>query len=174
MVDSVRNSPNLGGLTVHEQKRSNVSSGQASQVASGGNAQADKSSVSIDLSLSEKVSSLAGSPPINMELVNEIRENSPFTTHIIIEVENIKQAKDAVMAGADIILLDEIEPDILQNNIKLLKSISKQKERNLIIEVSGIKPEQINNYLIEGVDLISTSSSVTKSNWIDLSMRYID
>ena len=74
MVDSVRNSPNLGGLTVHDQKRSNVSGGQASQVASGGNAQADKSSVSIDLSLSEKVSSLAGSPPINMELVNEIRE----------------------------------------------------------------------------------------------------
>ena len=30
--------------------------------------------MSIDLSLSEKVSSLAGSPPINMELVNEIRE----------------------------------------------------------------------------------------------------
>jgi len=74
MVDSVRNSPNLGGLTVHDQKRSNVSSGQASQLSENGNAQADKSSVSVDLSLSEKVSSLAGSPPINMELVNEIRE----------------------------------------------------------------------------------------------------
>ena len=74
MVDSVRNSPNLGGLTVHDQKRSNVSGGQANQVTGSGNTQADKSSVSIDLSLSEKVSSLAGSPPINMELVNEIRE----------------------------------------------------------------------------------------------------
>ena len=74
MVDSVRNSPNLGGLTVHDQKRSNVSGGQANQVPGNGNAQADKASVSIDLSLSEKVSSLAGSPPINMELVNEIRE----------------------------------------------------------------------------------------------------
>ena len=74
MVDSVRNSPNLGGLTVHDQKRSNVSGGQANQVAGSGNTQADKSSVSIDLSLSEKVSSLAGSPPINMELVHEIRE----------------------------------------------------------------------------------------------------
>ena len=74
MVASVRNSPNLGGLTVHDQKRSNVSGGQANQVPGSGNVQADKSSVSIDLSLSEKVSSLAGSPPINMELVNEIRE----------------------------------------------------------------------------------------------------
>ena len=41
MVDSVRNSPNLGGLTVHDQKSSNVSSGQASQAAGNGNAQAE-------------------------------------------------------------------------------------------------------------------------------------
>jgi flagellar biosynthesis anti-sigma factor FlgM len=69
MVDSVRNGPNLGGLTVHDQKKSNASSGQANQLPGNGNAQAEKSSVSV-----EKVSSLAGSPPINMELVNEIRE----------------------------------------------------------------------------------------------------
>ena len=74
MVDSVRNSPNLGGPTVHDQRKSSISSGQTSQLSGNENVQADKSSVSIDLSLSEKVSSLAGSPPINMELVNEIRE----------------------------------------------------------------------------------------------------
>ena len=45
---------------------------------------------------------------------------------------------------------------------------------NLIIEVSGINPRDISKYLIDGVDLISTSSSITKSNWIDLSMRYIN
>tara|TARA_Y100001933_G_scaffold114045_1_gene114074 strand:+ start:478 stop:783 length:306 start_codon:yes stop_codon:yes gene_type:complete len=74
MVDSVRNSPNIGGLTVHDQKKSSVSSGQANQLPGNGSTQTEKSSVSVDLSLSEKVSSLAGSPPINMELVNEIRE----------------------------------------------------------------------------------------------------
>ena len=74
MVDSVRNGPNIASMTVHDQKKSNASSGQANQLPGNGNAQADKASVSVDLSLSEKVSSLAGSPPINMELVNEIRE----------------------------------------------------------------------------------------------------
>ena len=74
MVDSVRNSPNLGGLSVHDQKKSSVSGGQTNQLPGNGSAQTEKSSVSVDLSLSEKVSSLAGSPPINMELVNEIRE----------------------------------------------------------------------------------------------------
>ena len=38
--------------------------------------------------------------------VKKIRLNTPFTTHIIIEVENINQAKDAILAGADSILLD--------------------------------------------------------------------
>ena len=31
MIDSVRNSPNAGGLTVHDQKKSSVSSGQANR-----------------------------------------------------------------------------------------------------------------------------------------------
>lgn len=74
MIDSVRNSPNAGGLTVHDQKKSSVSSGQANRAPDTVDVQADNSSVNLDLSLSEKVSSLAGSPPVNMGLVNDIRE----------------------------------------------------------------------------------------------------
>ena len=111
--------------------------------------------------------------------VEKIRLNSPFTTHIIIEVENMNQAKEAVLAGADSILLDEINPKLIKESIQELKNlsnqnISKKSNKNLIIEISGIDPKNIENYLIEGIDLISTSSSVTKSNWIDFSMRYIN
>ena len=106
--------------------------------------------------------------------VKNIRLNTPFTTHIIIEVENINQAKDAILAGADSILLDELEPNILRKNIDSLREIFERNSNKIIIEVSGIKPEAIDDYLIDGIDLISTSSSVTKSNWIDLSMRYIN
>ena len=42
MVDSVRNGPNLGGLTVHEQKKSHPSSGQANQLPENGNTQSDQ------------------------------------------------------------------------------------------------------------------------------------
>ena len=111
--------------------------------------------------------------------VKRIRLNSPFTTHIIIEAENIKQAKEAVLAGADSILLDELNPKLIKKAVKelrslLSKSVSTEINKNLIIEVSGINPNEISKYLIEGIDLISTSSSITKSNWIDLSMRYIN
>ena len=111
--------------------------------------------------------------------VQRIRLNTPFTTHIIIEAEDMKQAKEAVLAGADSILLDEFEPELLKKGIKELRNLSvnstnKKIAKNLIIEVSGINPKNIGKYLIDGVDLISTSSSITKSNWIDFSMRYIN
>ena len=73
MVDPVRNTANMGSLAVHDNKKSSVSSSQSNQLPESGNAKADSAAVSVDLSLSEKVSSLASSPPVDMELVNEIR-----------------------------------------------------------------------------------------------------
>ena len=110
--------------------------------------------------------------------VKKIRDNYPFTTHIIVEAENLNQAKDAVEAGADSVLLDEIEPKLIKEMIKSLRDLSnninKINRKKLIIEVSGINQDEIENYLIEGIDYISTSSAITKSKWIDFSMRYID
>ncbi len=110
--------------------------------------------------------------------VKKIRLNTPFTTHIIIEAEDMNQAKDAILAGADSILLDEFDPELLKKNVEELRKLSRNSSRtiknNLIIEVSGINPRDISKYLIDGVDLISTSSSITKSNWLDFSMRYIN
>jgi len=111
------------------------------------------------------------------EAVKKIRLNTPFTTHIIIEAENLNQAKEALMAGADSLLLDEFDQKTLKNSINELRQLSKNffhegNRKKLIIEVSGINPNEIDTYLIDGIDYISTSSSITKSNWIDLSMRY--
>tara|TARA_B100000614_G_scaffold260790_1_gene288587 strand:+ start:7215 stop:8078 length:864 start_codon:yes stop_codon:yes gene_type:complete len=111
------------------------------------------------------------------DAVKNIRLNTPFTTHIIIEAENLNQAKDALMAGADSLLLDEFDQKSLKSSINELRQLSKNissenNRKNLIIEVSGINPKEIDAYLIDGIDYISTSSSTTKSSWIDLSMRY--
>ena len=110
--------------------------------------------------------------------IKRIRSDAPFTTHIIVEAENISQAEEAILAGADSILLDEISPNILKKNINYLREVSlksnlKRNKSELIIEVSGINPDEIEKYLIKGINLISTSSSTTKSKWIDFSMRYI-
>ena len=109
--------------------------------------------------------------------VKKIRLNTPFTTHIIIEAEDMKQAKDAVLAGADSILLDEFNPELLKKSIKELRELSinnsnRTIRNDLIIEVSGINPINISNYLIDGIDLISTSSSTVSYTHLTLPTIY--
>tara|TARA_Y100001933_G_scaffold246909_1_gene279126 strand:- start:3628 stop:4491 length:864 start_codon:yes stop_codon:yes gene_type:complete len=110
--------------------------------------------------------------------INRIRIASPFTTHIIVEAESINQAKEAIIAGADSILLDEIKPEKLKESILDLRNLATNQNRfnnnkRLLIEISGIDPNKIEDYLIDGIDFISTSAATTKSSWSDFSMRYI-
>jgi nicotinate-nucleotide pyrophosphorylase (carboxylating) len=42
----------------------------------------------------------------------------------------------------------------------------------VVLEASGIAPEQLQAYAATGIDLISTSAPVTRSAWLDLSMRF--
>ena len=75
MVDTVRNSPNTGSATVQDQKKSRVSQAETSQTSAADKGAAVSSqSVSVDLSVSEKVKSRSSEPPVNIEVVNEIRQ----------------------------------------------------------------------------------------------------
>ena len=42
----------------------------------------------------------------------------------------------------------------------------------VVLEASGIQPEQLQAYAATGIDLISTSAPVTRSRWLDFSMRF--
>lgn len=42
----------------------------------------------------------------------------------------------------------------------------------LVLEASGVAPDQLAAVAASGVDLISTSAPVTRSAWLDLSMRF--
>ena len=42
----------------------------------------------------------------------------------------------------------------------------------VVLEASGIQPEQLQAFAATGIDLISTSAPVTRSRWLDLSMRF--
>ena len=79
--------------------------------------------------------------------VKKIRLNSPFTTHIIIEAENIEQAKEAVLAGADSVLLDELSPEIIKKNVQELRDLSMnslKKEVNKYLEIFKDHPYVFN------------------------------
>jgi len=107
-----------------------------------------------------------------VKLLNDVRSRVSFTKKIEIEVENINDVLIAVKNKADIIMLDNMNPDKVQDAINLLKQ---EKLRNqAIIEVSGnITQENIVDYLISEPDVISTSVLTQKpTEFVDYSLRF--
>ncbi len=106
-----------------------------------------------------------------------LKNTIPWTKKIIVEAETPSQAKEAVEAGADGILLDEMSIQTIEKLVPELRQLSKTNNskyvsQNIVIEVSGINPNNLSDYVFTGIDLISTSAPMTKSKWIDFSMRF--
>src|SRR5512136_2871573 len=96
------------------------------------------------------------------EALKRARRGS-FTKKIEIEVENPKDARTALVNGADIIMLDNFKPKALQKLSKELKS----KRPDVMIEASGgIRPENVRKFA-PGADIISLG-------WLTHSVKSID
>ena len=111
------------------------------------------------------------------ESIKVLKQTLPWTKKIIVEAETPTQAKEAVMAGADGVLLDEMSIQTIKKLVPELRQLSqtshvKNVSRNIVIEVSGVDPNNLSDYMSTGIDLISTSAPITKSKWIDFSMRF--
>jgi len=98
-----------------------------------------------------------------------VREQAPWPTAVIVEAETEAQALEAVQAGVNGVLLDEFSPEQLTQLVPRLRDCSTGV---VVLEASGIQPEQLQAYAATGIDLISTSAPVTRSRWLDLSMRF--
>ena len=99
-----------------------------------------------------------------------VRANGPWPARVIVEAETAAEAAAAVQAGADGVLLDEVPPAQLRQLVPELRSLA--GGRQLVLEASGVQPEQLRDYASSGIDLISTSAPITRSPWLDLSMRF--
>lgn len=105
------------------------------------------------------------------ELLRNTRLKVSFTKKIEIEVEKVEDALTAVKNGADIIMLDNMNPDKVQDAINLLKENNLRNQ--VIIEVSGnITHDNIVDYLISEPDIISTSILTQKpTEFVDISLK---
>jgi nicotinate-nucleotide pyrophosphorylase (carboxylating) len=98
-----------------------------------------------------------------------VRAAAPWPARVIVEAETPEQAQEAVMAGADGVLLDEFSPQALAELVPQLRQLA---PRSVVLEASGVQPDQLRAYAATGIDLISTSAPITRSSWLDLSMRF--
>ena len=100
--------------------------------------------------------------------VKEARTKIPFTTTIEIEAETMEVAKEAMEAGADIVMCDNMSCDDMVA-VVALRNTAHPKVR---IEASGnVSLDTIEEIAKTGVDAISTGSTIHQATWPDLSMK---
>ena len=96
------------------------------------------------------------------------RKNIPFTTKIEIEAETFVIAKEAMEAGADIVMCDNMTPQ----QISEIVAYRDENFPHTLLEASGnISLDTIESYAKVKVDAISSGSLIHQANWIDLSMK---
>jgi len=89
-----------------------------------------------------------------------------FSKKVEVEVESMAQAKEAALAGADVILLDNMTPKQVSEASKIIKEINSKA----MVEVSGgIKPDNIASYA-EYADIISIGYITHSAPAADFSM----
>ena len=101
-----------------------------------------------------------------------VRSSAPWPARLIVEAETAEEAEAAVRAGADGVLLDEFSPEQLAQLVPRLRTLAAQRGAPVMLEASGVQPEQLSAYAGTGIDLISSSAPITRSPWLDLSMRF--
>ena len=93
------------------------------------------------------------------------KEYAPFVRRIEIEVETMEQVKEAVEAGADIIMLDNMTPEMMKEAVGLIAGRAQT-------ECSGnITKENIAKILETGVDFVSSGALTHSAPILDISMK---
>ena len=97
--------------------------------------------------------------------VEMAREYAPFVRKIEVETENLDMVKEALEAGADIIMLDNMTPEMMKEAVALIDGIAQT-------ECSGnVTKENIENLVSIGVDYISSGALTHSAPILDLSLK---
>ncbi len=104
----------------------------------------------------------AGSVKRAVELA---KEYAPFVRKIEVEVENLDMCREAVEAGADVIMLDNMSVEDMKKAVAMI-------DGRALTECSGnVTRENIKNILSAGVDFVSSGALTHSAPILDLSMK---
>ena len=92
---------------------------------------------------------------------------APFVRKIEVETETLEQVQEALEAGADIIMLDNMTPDLMAEAVKLIDGRAKT-------ECSGnITKENIEKITAIGVDYVSSGALTHSAPILDISLKHL-
>ncbi len=100
--------------------------------------------------------------------VEAARRYAPFVRKIEVETENLAMVKEAVEAGADIIMLDNMTPEEMGEAIRLIGGRAKT-------ECSGnITKENIRTITQLGIDFVSSGALTHSAPILDISLKHLN
>ncbi|MEY8437350.1 carboxylating nicotinate-nucleotide diphosphorylase [Atopobiaceae bacterium 24-176] len=95
------------------------------------------------------------------------RARAPFVRKVEVEVETLEQVAEAVEAGADIVMLDNMDRDAMADAVALIDGRAE-------VEVSGNVDERRVAELVDlGVDYVSSGALTHSSPILDLSLKHL-
>jgi len=101
------------------------------------------------------------------EAVLKVRKSIPHTASVEVETTNLDEVKEALEAGADIIMLDNMDRDTIAKAVEIIG-------KKAVTEVSGnVTEDNVLEKAIKGIDIISSGSLTHSVRSMDISMRFI-
>ncbi|WP_418040022.1 carboxylating nicotinate-nucleotide diphosphorylase [Paenibacillus xylanilyticus] len=101
------------------------------------------------------------------EAVKRARDVIPHTMTIEVETENLTQVNEALQAGADIIMLDNMHPDQMREAV----SVIRKQAPHVKVEASGnVSLDTIRGIAESGVDVISVGRLTYSFESLDISL----
>jgi len=100
------------------------------------------------------------------QAVEDVRKRIPHTVKIEVETETLEQVKEALDSGADIIMLDNMTPELMKQAVELIAG-------KALTEASGnVKLDNIEEVAATGVDIISVGAITHSVKAMDISMKF--
>lgn len=101
------------------------------------------------------------------QAIERARAYAPFVRKIEIEVETLDELDEALDAGADIVMLDNMKGEALEEAVRRAKGRAQT-------EVSGnVTRENLQKYVSLGVDYISSGAITHSAPILDLSLKHL-
>ena len=102
------------------------------------------------------------------DVVRRMRDTAPSAWEIEIEVETLEQVEEAVGAGADIVMLDNMSPS------EMAEAVGVVDGRALTEASGGITLENVREVAATGVDRISVGALTHSMTAVDISLELYD
>lgn len=87
-----------------------------------------------------------------------------------VEADHLEQVEEAVKAGADAILLDNMSPDVVREAVALVASLVGEGKRPLLEASGGINLDTIASYAGTGVDQMSVGRLTNSAPNLDIGL----